>query len=130
MVALLLVTIVIVSAIELSSANLRNLASTNDQIEALINANSKMRGILNSVPVEDKSWNENDENGYSYEISIVETMKDKTDSLAVKLEEITLVTSWVANNKNKQIVLKTVKMVSKSDILKSSVNSSSRSGGN
>jgi Tfp pilus assembly protein PilV len=119
MVALVLIAIVIVSVIQLSSANLRNLATTNDQIDALIYANSKMREILDLDKIEDESWNETDDNGYSYEVTVAESMKERTDSLAVKMEEITLVTSWVANNKKKQIVLKTSKIVSKADTLKS-----------
>jgi prepilin-type N-terminal cleavage/methylation domain-containing protein len=119
MVALVLIAIVIVSVIQLSSANLRNLATTNDQIDALIYANSKMRVILDLDKIEDKSWNETDDNGYSYEITIAESLKERTDSLAIKMEEITLVTSWVTGNKKKQIVLKTAKIVSKTDTLKS-----------
>jgi prepilin-type N-terminal cleavage/methylation domain-containing protein len=122
MVALVLIAIVVVSVIQLSSANLRNLATTNDQIDALIYANSKMREILDLDKIEDESWNEKDDNGYSYEITIAESMKKRTDSLAVKMEEITLVTSWVAGKKKKQIVLKTLKVVSKADTLKSADN--------
>jgi len=118
MVAMILIAVVIVSVVELSSANLRNLSSSNDQIEALAHANAKMREVLNADKIEDKSWNETDDNGYSYEITIVESLKERTDSLAVKMEDITLVTSWMAGNKKKQIVLKTAKVVSKADALK------------
>lgn len=113
MVALVLIAIVIVSVIQLSSANLRNLASSNDQMDALICANSKMREILNSDRIEDESWNETDNNGYSYEITIAESLKERTNSLTVKMEEIIVVTSWINDNKKKQIILKTAKMVSK-----------------
>lgn len=132
MVALVLIAIVIVSVIQLSSANLRNLASTNDQIDALIYANSKMREILDLEKIEDKSWNETDDNGYSYEITITESLKERTDSLAVNMKEITLLTSWVNGNKKKQILLKTAKIVSKADTLKSAdspAKSNSNSGG-
>jgi prepilin-type N-terminal cleavage/methylation domain-containing protein len=127
MVALVLIAVVIVSVVQLSSANLRNLASTNDQIDALIYANSKMREILDLDKIEDKSWNETDDNGYSYEITIAESMKERTDSLSVKMEEITLVTNRIAGNKKKQIVLKTVKMVSKSDTINNANNPSTSS---
>jgi prepilin-type N-terminal cleavage/methylation domain-containing protein len=129
MVALVLIAIVIVSVIQLSSANLRNLATANNQIDALIYANSKMREILDLEKIEDESWNETDDNGYSYEITIAENMKERTDSLAIKMEEITLVTSWVAGNKKKQIVLKTSKIVSKADTLKSADNPAKSNSG-
>lgn len=122
MVALVLISIVIVSVVQLSSANLRNLASADDQIDALMHANSKMREILDLDKIEDKSWNETDDEGYSYEITIAENLKERTDSLGVKMEEITLITSWVANNKKKEFILKTAKIVSKADALKSATN--------
>jgi len=126
MVALVLIAVTIVSVVELSSKNLRNLSSSSDQIDALICANSKMREILDLDTIEDKSWNETDDNGYTYEITIAESLKERTDSIAVKMEDITLVTSWIAGNKKKQIILKTAKVVSKADILKST-NSSGKS---
>jgi type II secretion system protein I len=124
MVALVLIAIVVSSVIQLSSANLRNISSADDQIEALVYANSKMREIINAEKTEDKSWNETDSNGYSYEVTIAEGMKNRTDSLAVKMEEITLVTSWTAGSKKKQIIMKTAKLVSKAEALKSENNTS------
>jgi prepilin-type N-terminal cleavage/methylation domain-containing protein len=124
MVALVLIAIVVSSVIQLSSANLRNIASSDDQVNALIYANSKMREIIDAGNLEDKSWNETDDNGYSYEVTIAENLKERTEFLAVKMEEITLVTSWTANNKKKQIILKTAKLVSKADALKSDNNTS------
>jgi prepilin-type N-terminal cleavage/methylation domain-containing protein len=119
MVALVLISTVIVSVLELSSANLRNLAVSDDQVEAVIRANSKMREILDLDKIEDKSWNETDDQGYSYEIKIVESIPERTEALPVKLEEVTLTTSWFNNNKKKNIILQTAKIVSRADALKS-----------
>jgi type II secretion system protein I len=124
MVALVLIAIVVSSVIQLSSANLRNISKSDDQIDALIYANSKMREVLDAGETQDKSWNETDDNGYTYEVTIAEDLKERTDSLAVKMEEITLVTSWINNNKKKQIVLKTAIIVSKGDSFISKSNTS------
>jgi prepilin-type N-terminal cleavage/methylation domain-containing protein len=118
MVALVLISFTVVSLIELSSTNLRNLASSDDQITALIYANSKMREILDANNIEDKAWNETDDHGYSYAVTIAEILKERTDSLAVKFVEITLVTSWDVGRKRKQIVLKTAQVISKANLLK------------
>lgn len=122
MVALVLIAIVVSSFIQLSSANLKNLSSSDDQIDALTHANAKMREILDLENIEDNSWNDTDDNGYSYEITIAESLKNRTDSLNVKMEEITLTTSWIKNNKKKEIVLKTAKVISKAGALKSANN--------
>ncbi|KUG23338.1 hypothetical protein ASZ90_006866 [hydrocarbon metagenome] len=122
MVALVLIAVVVSSFIQLSSANLNNLSSSDDQIDALIHANAKMREILDLEIIEDKSWNETDNDGYSYEITMAESLADRTDSLNVKMEEITLLTKWVKNNKKKEVVLKTAKVISKADALKNANN--------
>jgi prepilin-type N-terminal cleavage/methylation domain-containing protein len=119
LVALVLISLVIVSVLELSSANLRNLASADDQVEAAIRANSKMREIIDLNNIEEKAWMETDEQGYNYEITIAEALQKRTEGLPVKLEEVTLVTSWSHNNKKKQIILQTAKIVSRLDALKS-----------
>ena len=48
MVSLVLICLVVVSVIQLSSANLRNLSVSGDRIEALERANGKMREVLDS----------------------------------------------------------------------------------
>ena len=125
MVALVLIAVVIVSVIQLSSANLRNLANADDQVDALAYANAKMREVLALEKLEDKSWNEMDDYGYSYEITIAENLKERTDALGVQMKDITVVTNWINNSRKKQIVLKTSKMVSKADALIDEDNQSS-----
>jgi prepilin-type N-terminal cleavage/methylation domain-containing protein len=122
MVSLVLISLVVVSVLQLSSINLTNLGSADDQVKAVINANSKMREILDKNNVEDKSWNETDDQGYSYEVTIAESLKERTDALAVKFVEITLVTSWNTGRKKKQIVLKTAQVISKANLLKTTDN--------
>lgn len=114
MISLVLICLVAVSVIQLTSANLRNLVSSDSQIEALAHANMKMREVLNLDTLEEKSWHEIDENGYIYDISIAETLKDRTDTLAVKLMQITVSTSYQKDKRAKQTTLKTAKLISKS----------------
>ena len=66
-----------------------------------------------------------DDYGYSYEITIAENLKERTDSLGVQMKDITVVTNWINNSRKKQIVLKTSKMVSKADALIDEDNQSS-----
>lgn len=120
MVALALIAIAIVSLIELSSANLRNLAKADDQIEAASCADAKMREILDMELPEDKTWIETDEQGFTHEITVTQKMKEKTDFLKVNWFEITLTTGWMKDGRKRQNVLKTAALVSKKDSLKTS----------
>lgn len=119
MVSLVLICLVVVSVIQLSSANLRNLAVSDERIETLGRANEKMREVLDSDQSEDKTWHDVDADGYSYDINVAETLKERTEALSVKLLEITVSVQSTKDKRSKQITLKTAKMVSKSEALKS-----------
>ncbi|MEQ8163448.1 MAG: type II secretion system protein, partial [Smithellaceae bacterium] len=60
MVSLVLICLVVVSVIQLSSANLRNLSASDDRIETLRRASEKMRQVLDGDLSEDKTWNDVD----------------------------------------------------------------------
>jgi len=119
MVAMVLICLVVVSVVQLSSANLRNLSASDDRIETLSRASEKMRAVLDSNLSEDKTWHEVDEEGYSYDITVAETLNERTDALAVKFLEITVAAQNAKDKRSKQMTLKTAKLVSKTENLKS-----------
>lgn len=119
MVSLVLICLVVVSVIQLSSANLRNLSTSDDRIETLRRASEKMRQVLDGDLSEDKTWNDVDDDGYSYDITVTETLKERTDALAVKFLEITVSAQYTKDNRSKRMILQTAKLVSKAKALKS-----------
>ncbi|HNS56985.1 MAG TPA: type II secretion system protein [Smithellaceae bacterium] len=119
MVSLVLICLVVVSVIQLSSANLRNLSASDDRIETLRRASEKMRQVLDGDLSEDKTWNDADDDGYSYDITVAETLKERTDALAVKFLEIKVSAQYTKDNRSKRMILQTAKLVSKAQALKS-----------
>lgn len=119
MVSLVLICLVVVSVIQLSSANLRNLSASDDRIETLRRASEKMRQVLEGDLSEDKTWNDVDDDGYSYDITVAETLKERTDALALKFLEITVSAQYTKDNRSKRMTLQTAKLVSKAKALKS-----------
>ncbi len=119
MVSLVLICLVVVSVIQLSSANLRNLASSDERIETLDRANEKMREVLGGNLSEEKTWQETDADGYAYDVTIAETLKERTEGLSVKFMEITLSVRYAKEKGAREVTLKTAKTVSRSDALKS-----------
>lgn len=112
MVSLIIISIAVVSVIQLTSMNLRNLSKSSDQVNALLAANSKMRRILEMDKMEAKFWREADEQGYTYEISINEIRNKRTENLPVKLEEIILTLHYVTAHKEKILTLRAEKLFS------------------
>ena len=120
MISLVIICLVAVSIIQLTSANLRHLFKSDNQIEVLTRANIKMREVLDLDMLEDKFWNEVDDNGYVYDISVTEILKERMDALAVKLMQVTVVARYQKDKPSKQITLRTAKLISKSSALKGS----------
>ena len=119
MVSLVLICLVVVSVIQLSSANLRNLSASDNRIETLRRASEKMRQVLDGDLSEDKTWNDVDDDGYSYDVTVAETLKERTDALALKFLEITVSAQYTKDNRSKRMTLQTAKLVSKAKALKS-----------
>ena len=115
MLALLIISIGVVSVIQLSRTNLKGLTRADDQIESSIRAAAKMREVLNLPSFKNKSWSETDEAGYTYEVAIDEMMKERTDALPVRMETITLTMHWGREKSKKQIILKTAKVSFRSE---------------
>ncbi|NPU84144.1 MAG: prepilin-type N-terminal cleavage/methylation domain-containing protein [Syntrophaceae bacterium] len=118
MISLVLVSLAIVSVIQLSSANLRNLAVAGDRIEILERANAKMREVLDSDHGEDASWKEINDDGYSYDISVTEILRDRSSALGVRLLDIEVSAKLRRQTGAGRVTLKTAKLVSRSADLK------------
>ena len=122
MVSLIIISIAVVSIIQLTSINLRNLTKSGDQVNALLIANSKMRTILEMDKMDDKSWKETDEQGNTYEISISEIRNKRTENLPVKLEGITLTLHYPTVQRERTVTLRTEKVFSASEQAKITTN--------
>jgi type II secretion system protein I len=112
LVSLLIISIAVVSIIQLTSMNLRNLTKSGDQVNALLIANSKMRKILEMDKMDDKSWRETDDQGNTYEISISEIRNKRTENLPIKLGGITLTLHYPTAQREKTVTLRAEKVFS------------------
>ena len=115
MVALTIMGFAVVSLVQLFSSNLRMIGTSQDYMTALTRAESVMREIMESDKLEEKSSKESTDQGYQVEITVSETLKERTDNLPIKLLQIELVFSWEKALRKKSITLKTMKVVNKID---------------
>lgn len=113
LVALSILGIAITILLQLFSSNLRALSASEDYISAVTIAEAKMREILDDKDLSEKSWNETTDDGYNMDVSINETLEDRTDNLQVRVLEVDLTVHWTKNTKNKSLTLRTLKVVNK-----------------
>jgi type II secretion system protein I len=98
--------------LQLFSADLRAISISKDYVSASIKAEAKMKEILNSdEKISEKSYSETTNDGYRVDVSITEVLKERTETLQVKLLEIDLTIHWLNGSKEKSLTLSTMKVV-------------------
>lgn len=113
LVSLAILAIAVTMISQLFSANLKTVASSGDMTSAMIRAEFRMRDLLADNSLSEKVLSENTDDGYRFDISISEILKDRTDNLPVKLMKIDLTIYWVTARKEKKFSLRTVRMIDK-----------------
>jgi len=113
LVALSILGIALTIILQLFSANLRAMSASEDYVSAVTKAEAKMREVLDDKDLSEKSWSEITDDGYRMDVSINETLKDRTDNLQVRVLEVALTVYWTRNTKNKSLTLRTMKVVNK-----------------
>jgi prepilin-type N-terminal cleavage/methylation domain-containing protein len=113
LVALALIGIAITIILQIFSANLRALSVSGDYVSAVTKAEAKMGEILDDSNLSEKSWSEVTDDGYRFDASITETLKDRTENLQVRLLEVALTAQWTEGSKKKSLTFKTMKVVNK-----------------
>lgn len=111
LVALALLGIAITVILQLFSTNLRALSVSGDYVSAALRAEAKMSDILEDTDLKEKSWSEVTDEGYRFDASVTEMLKERTENLQVRMLEITLTTQWLEGSKTKYLTLKTLKVV-------------------
>ncbi len=113
LVTLALLGIAITIILQLFSANLRALSVSSNYVSAAMLAEAKMREILDDTDLTEKSWSEVTDEGYRFDASITETLKDRTENLQFRMLEIDLTLQWLEGSKNRSLTLKTLRGVKK-----------------
>ncbi len=113
LVSLSIVAIAVTVVLQLFSSGLRSIAASEDNAAAVIKAEVKMREVLDNDELAETSWSEATPDGYRMDISIIDTLKERTSNLQVRLMQVALTTRWFKGNKEKILTLRTMKLVNK-----------------
>ena len=113
LVSLAILGIAITVIMQLFSANLRNLATSEDYVAAAAKAEAKMREVLDNEKLSVGSQSETTNDGYRVDVSITRTLDKRTETLQVVLLEVNVILHWTRGSKNRSLALKTLKTVEK-----------------
>ncbi len=112
-VALSILGIAITVILQLFSANLKAVSKSEDYVHALVQADLKMRELSQTDDLPEKSWTEMTEQGYRFDISVSDVLKERTETLQTRLMEVQLTVSWERGHQKKSHTIKTLKAVEK-----------------
>jgi prepilin-type N-terminal cleavage/methylation domain-containing protein len=113
--SLTLIGLAVVYLVQLFSANLRTIGTSQDYMEALTRAEAVMREITERDKIEEASWQEETEQGYRVAVSVSEAEKERTEDLPVKLLRIEMTFSWETALRKKSLTLRSLKVVERID---------------
>jgi len=113
--SLTLIGVAVVYLVQLFSANLRTIGTSQDYMEALTRAEAVMREITERDKIEEASWQEETDQGYRVAVSVSEAEKERTEDLPVKLLYIEMTFSWETASRKKSLTLKSLKVVERID---------------
>ena len=113
--SLTLIGLAVVYLVQLFSANLRTIGTSQDYMEALTRAEAVMREITERDKIEEASWQEETDQGYRVAVSVSEAEKERTEDLPVKLLQIEMTFSWETALRKKSLTLRSLKVVERID---------------
>ena len=113
--SLTLIGLAVVYLVQLFSANLRTIGTSQDYMEALTRAEAVIREITERDKIEEASWQEETEQGYRVAVSVSEAEKERTEDLPVKLLRIEMTFSWETASRKKSLTLRSLKVVERID---------------
>ncbi len=113
LVAVALLGIAVTVVIQLFSANLSAIASSEDYIYASARAEAMMREILDDDELSETSFSEITDDGYRMDVSIAEVLQDRTENLQVRILEVVLAVYWTSGARERSMTLRTMKVLEK-----------------
>ncbi len=110
LVSIAILSIAVVTILQLFSANLRNIGKSDEYVKATIKAESIMREILDEE-LEEGTFSKTTDDGYDVEVSIKNTDDDRIKELPLKLLDVNIKVKWTDGIKERAISLNTMKVV-------------------
>ena len=113
LVAVVLLGIAVTIVLQLFSANVRAIATSEDYIYASAKAEAKMREVLDNDEISEISFSEITDDGYRMDVSIAEVLHERTENLQIKLLEVVLTVFWTQGAHERSLTLRTMKVLEK-----------------
>jgi general secretion pathway protein I len=112
-VALSIIAIAVVTAIQLYSANLRTISRSDSYVNATVNAEAVMRNVVEAEDFPAGAMTGGVSNGYRFDSLAVRVNEEKTKQSNVELYQVKVTVYWKEGIRDKSLTLNTLKLVEK-----------------
>ena len=113
LVSLAVLGVAVTIILRLFSANLGSISASGNYVAAVMQAESRMRQVLDDDLLKEQSLREVTDDGYRTDITVSEILTERTENLRVKLMEVDLTIHWQQGSKEKALTIRTFKVVDK-----------------
>ena len=113
LVALALLGIAVTAVLQLFSANLKSISASEEYVAGSLEAQSKLKEVLDGNEFSEKSWYGVTNNGYRFQVSVSDSLSERIENLPVKLVAVEVKVYWNRGDLEKSLTLKTMKIVEK-----------------
>jgi general secretion pathway protein I len=113
LVAMALLGMALTAILQLFSANLKSISASEHYVAGSLEAQSKLREVLESEEFSERSWNGVTNNGYRFQVSISDILPERVEGLPYKLVDVEVKVYWDLGNREKSLTLKTMKLIEK-----------------
>jgi prepilin-type N-terminal cleavage/methylation domain-containing protein len=113
LVSLAVLGVAVTIIFQLFSANLGSISASGNYVAAVMQAESRMRQVLDDDQLKEQSLREVTDDGYRTDITVSEILTERTENLRVKLMEVDLTIHWQQGSKEKALTIRTFKVVDK-----------------
>ena len=113
LVALALLGMAVTAILQLFSVNLRSISTSEEYLAGSLEAQAKMREVLDSGEFSERSWNGVTVNGYRFQVSVSDTLQERVETLPLKMVAVEVKVFWARGSGEKSLTLKTLKAVEK-----------------
>jgi len=114
--------------LQVFSAGQLGLLTTEDSVAATVRAETRLREILLDEKLQEGAWSEAAADGYRFDVAVVEVLQDRTETLPLRMLDVSLTARWQRGAKEKTLTLHTSRLAARIAPVNSPENKGNPSG--
>lgn len=113
LVAMAILVTAVTLVLQVFSAGQQGLLKAEDSVAAAVRAETRLREILLDEKLQEGAWSEAAADGYRFDVTVVEILKDRTETLSLRMLDVSLTARWQRGAREKTLTLHTSRLAAR-----------------